>query len=80
MTNNEVDMTQRIAYRSKKEKIKVAEERLDSRDKKSSRAQGFKNKVLKDQPTLNQMLRTKREKRKKLNTKKYNKIQIKKAK
>jgi hypothetical protein len=36
--------------------------------------------VLKDQPTLNQMLRTKREKRKKLNTKKYNKIQIKRAK
>lgn len=80
ITNDSVDMTQRIAHRSKKEKLKVAEERLDSRDKKTSRAEGFKNKVLKEQPTLNQMLKTKREKRKKLNMKKYTKIQIKRAK
>jgi hypothetical protein len=52
---------------------------VESRDKKSSRAQGFKDKVLKPQPTLNQMLRGKREKRKKQNTKKYNTIKIKKA-
>ena len=40
----------------------------------------FQNKVLKDQPTLNQMLKTKREKRKKLNKQKFTKIQIKKQK
>jgi len=39
----------------------------------------FANKVLKPQPTLNQVLKTKREKRKKLNMQKYTKIKIKKA-
>lgn len=55
------------------------EELVDSRDGKTSRVQKFANKVLKPQPTLNQMLRQKREKRKKLNMQKYTKIKIKKA-
>lgn len=78
VNNDNVDYSNRIASRGKKEKVKQAEELLDSRDGKTSRVQKFKNKVLKDQPTLNQYLKTKREKRKKLNMKKYTKIQIKK--
>jgi hypothetical protein len=66
-TNDNVDIQNRIAARGKKEKMRVQQELVESRDKKTSRAQNFKNKVLKEQPTLNQMLKTKREKRKKLN-------------
>jgi glucosamine 6-phosphate synthetase-like amidotransferase/phosphosugar isomerase protein len=80
ITNDNVDMTNRIANRGKKDKLKVQEERLESKDKKSSRFEKFTNKVLKEQPTLNQYLKQKREKRKKLNMKKYTKIQIKRAK
>jgi transketolase len=80
ITNDAIDYSNKIAYRGKKDKQKVLNELLDSRDGKTSRAQNFKNKVLKPQPTLNQMLKQKREKRKKLNMKKYTKIQIKKAK
>lgn len=47
ITNDNVDYSNKIAYRGKKDKIKVQEERLESRDKKTSRAEGFKNKVLK---------------------------------
>ena len=57
----------------------MQEELVDSHDKKTSRVQMFANKVLKPQPTMNQMLKTKREKRKKLNMQKYTKIKIKKA-
>ena len=65
--------------KSKKSKQRMQEELVDSHDKKTSRVQMFANKVLKPQPTLNQMLKTKREKRKKLNMQKYTKIKIKKA-
>jgi hypothetical protein len=79
LTGENVDFKSIIVSRKKKDKQKVFEELIESRDGKSSRVQKFKNKVLKPQPTLNQVLKTKREKRKKLNMQKYTKIKIKKA-
>lgn len=77
--NENVDFKSNIVSRKKKDKQKIFEELIESRDGKTSRAQDFMNKVLKPQPTLNQVLKTKREKRKKLNMQKYTKIKIKKA-
>ena len=57
ITNDSIDMKNRIAYRGKKDKMRVQQELVDSRDGKTSRAQKFNDKVLKPQPTLNQMLR-----------------------
>jgi RNA recognition motif-containing protein len=57
ITNDSIDMKNRIAYRGKKDKMKVQQELVESRDGKTSRAQKFNDKVLKPQPTLNQMLR-----------------------
>ncbi len=57
ITNDSVDMKNRIAYRGKKDKMRVQQEMVESRDGKTSRAQKFSDKVLKPQPTLNQMLR-----------------------
>jgi nucleolar protein 12 len=57
ITNDSVDMKNRIAYRGKKDKMRVQQELVESRDGKTSRAQKFNDKVLKPQPTLNQMLR-----------------------
>lgn len=62
----------------KKEKIRVLEEMIESRDKKTSRHQNIKNRIFKDQPTLNEFLKKKRSDRKKVNMKKFTKIKIKK--
>ncbi len=78
-TNENINYSSKIAVKSKKSKQRMQEELVDSIDKKTSRVQMFANKVLKPQPTMNQMLKTKREKRKKLNMQKYTKIKIKKA-
>lgn len=51
---------------------------IDSKDGKTSRLQGFKDRVFKPQPTLNETFKKKREKRKKENMKKFTKIKIKK--
>lgn len=70
----------KIASRGKRDKVKMLKEMVESKDQKTSRLQGFKNRVFKAQPTLNQFLKTKREKRKKLNKAKFTKIRIKKLK
>ena len=62
----------------KKEKIKVLEEMIESKDGKSSRHQRFKNKIFKDVPTLNEAHRKHRKLRKAQNMKKFTKIKIKK--
>lgn len=64
---------------NKKKKAKVLQEMIDSKNN-SSRTQKIGNKVFKEQKTLKTVLKEKREKKKKLNTQKYFKVKIKKAK
>lgn len=64
---------------NKKEKTKVMQEMIDSRDN-TSRTQKHKNKVFKEQVLMNTMFKEKREKRKKTNIQKFYKIKIKKEK
>lgn len=66
-------MNNNIALK-KKEKMKVLEEMIESRDKKTSRHQKIKNKIFKDQPTLNETFKKKRKMRKAVNMKKFTKI------
>lgn len=51
--NEGVDMSSKMVSRKKKDKQKVFEEMIESRDGKTSRASKFINKPLKPQPTLN---------------------------
>lgn len=78
-SHDNIDLSSKIVKRGKKDKQKVAEELLESRDGKTSRAKKFQNKVLLPQITLNQYLKNKREKHAKNNKIKYNKIKIKRA-
>ncbi|CDW81149.1 rna-binding protein 34 [Stylonychia lemnae] len=74
---DEMDFNNNMSLK-KKERIKVLEEMIESRDKKSSRHQKIKNKIFKDVPTLNEAHRKKRKLRKAQNMKKFTKIKIKK--
>ena len=65
--------------RNKSGKLRVLEEMIESRDKKTSRHQKIKNKIFKVVPTLNEAHRAHRKKRKSQNMKKFTKIKIKKA-
>ena len=45
ITNDSIDMKDRIAYRGKKDKMKVQQELVESRDGKTSREQKFNDKA-----------------------------------
>eukprot|EP00347_Sterkiella_histriomuscorum_P001529 403371683 len=74
-----LDMGNNISARGKKEKKRVLEQMIESRDKKTSKHQKHKNQIFKPVPTLNEAHRKKRKLRKAQNMKKFTKIRIKKA-